>query len=211
MKEWKGAQNTLLAISAKRRTKRTHIAVSRRTGGRGRLKLWAAGASRFGPSACWAVEAPARGETVLGVGGMERGALRIAGGGLGRWGRGAMMGICGELASTRAGGSSSAGPFCLTSEMTAGVAGVEGTAEDAVDASVVLESALLPPSDEGSGRSSRFGQLHVGQTQSRELTVKRVRRDSGRMEWKGAHTLPPDVCAPRLDTLVHQLRPPLCP
>lgn len=210
MKGRKGAQNTLLAISAKRRTKRTHIAVSRRTGGRGRLKLRAAGASRCGPWA-GAVEAPARGETVLGVGGMERGVLRIAGGGLGRWGRGAMMGICGELASTRAGGSSSAGAFCLTSEMTAGVAGVEGTAEDAVDASVVLESALLPPSDEGSGRSSRFGQLHVGQIQSRELAIKRVRRDCGRMEWKGEHTLPPNVCAPRLGTLVHQLRPPLCP
>ena len=108
---------------------------------------------------------------------MERGALSIAGGGLGRWGRGAMMGNCGERASARAGGSSSAGPFSLTSEMTAGVAGVEGTAEDATDTSVVLESALLPPSNEGSGRRSRFGQLHLGQTQSRELAVKRVRWD----------------------------------
>ena len=101
---------------------------------------------------------------------MESWVLRIAGGGLGRWGRGARMGICRELASTRAGGSSSVGPFSLTSVITAGVAGVEGTAEDAMDASVVLDSALLLlPSEGGSGRSSWFGQLHVGHTQSLEL------------------------------------------
>lgn len=179
--------------------------MSRMTGGRSLLELGAAGASRFGPSACWAVEAPARGETVRGMGGMEKGFIRIAGGGLRRWGRGERMGI-GELASTCV-GNSSAGPFCLTSEMTAGV---EGTADDATDASVVLDSSLLPPPDNGSGRSSRLGQLHLGQTHSRELTVS-VRRVCQRRGMDRLHTLPLDACAPQLGTRAHQLRLLLCP